>query len=204
VTGNTVVDALELVSAMPFDPSGTVLAEIPFQGRRVIVVTLHRRESSREAIAEICGGLIEIAGRYDDVQIVCPAHPNPKVRQPVRDLLDGIPNVALIPPLGYQAMIWLLQRCHFVITDSGGLQEEGAAIGRPVLVARRKTERPEGVDAGTAQLVGTDRHAIGTWATRLLSDRGLYERMARATDSYGDGEAARQIVDILYEHSDDT
>jgi UDP-N-acetylglucosamine 2-epimerase (non-hydrolysing) len=203
VTGNTVIDALRLVSAIPFEPSGTLLADIPLQGKRLVVATMHRRETSRQALGELCGALIAIAGRHEDVQIVCPVHPNPNVRHPVRDLLSGIPNITLVAPLDYQPMIWLLQRSHFVITDSGGLQEEATAMGKPVLVIREKTERPEGIAAGTALLVGTDEHVLEAWATRLLSDPVLYERMARVTDSYGDGHAARRIADTLLEHSSD-
>jgi UDP-N-acetylglucosamine 2-epimerase (non-hydrolysing) len=203
VTGNTVIDALRMVSAMPFDPRGTVLDGIDLEGKRVVVVTIHRRETTRAAIAEICAALIEIASRHQDIQIVCPVHPNPNVRGPVHSLLGGIPNITLVPPLDYQPMIWLLQRCDFVITDSGGLQEEVTALGKPVLVARETTERPEGVDAGTAILVGTDKRTIEEWATRLLTDPVVYERMARATDLYGDGDAARQIVDTLVENRTD-
>ena len=201
VTGNTVIDALQLVSAIPFEPSETVLAEIPLQGKRLVVATMHRRETSRQALVQLCGALIAIAGRHEDVQIVCPVHPNPNVRQPVHDLLSGIPNVTLVAPLEYQPMIWLLQRSHFVITDSGGLQEEAAAIGKPVLVIREKTERSEGITAGTAILVGIDEHALEAWATRLLTDSSLYTRMARVTHSYGDGYAARRIAHALREHS---
>jgi UDP-N-acetylglucosamine 2-epimerase (non-hydrolysing) len=203
VTGNTVIDALRLVSAIPFEPSGTLLAEIPLQDKRLVVATMHRRETSRQALVALCGALIAIAGRHEDVQIVCPVHPNPNVRHPVHDLLSGIPNITLVAPLDYQPMIWLLQRSHFVITDSGGLQEEATAMGKPVLVIREKTERLEGIAAGTALLVGTDEHALEAAATRLLTDPILYERMARVSDSYGDGYAARRIADTLREQSSD-
>jgi len=203
VTGNTVIDALRLVSAIPFEPSGTLLAEIPLQDKRLVVATMHRRETSRQALVALCGALIAIAGRHEDVQIVCPVHPNPNVRHPVHDLLSGIPNITLVAPLDYQPMIWLLQQSHFVITDSGGLQEEATAMGKPVLVIREKTERLEGIAAGTALLVGTDEHALEAAATRLLTDPILYERMARVSDSYGDGYAARRIADTLREQSSD-
>ena len=203
VTGNTVIDALRLVSAQPFDPAGTLLARIPLEGKRVVVVTMHRRETSREALAEVCDALISIARRFEDVQIICPVHPNPTASEPVRDRLVNVPNIALIPPLDYRPMIWLLQRCHFVLTDSGGLQEESTAIGKPVLVARQTTERPEGIVAGTARLVGTDRQAIETWAARLLTDSRLYRRMARTTDPYGDGAAAAKIVDAFQQQRSD-
>jgi len=200
VTGNTAIDALKLVASMPFDPTATPVGRIPLEGKRVILATMHRRETSRAAMAEICRALLGVAQRHPDVQIVCPVHLNPNVRGPVRSLLSDVPNITLLPPLDYQPMVWLLQRCHFVITDSGGLQEEVTAIGKPVLVVRARTERPEGVAAGTAQLLGTDREAIETWATRLLSEPDVYERMARSTNPYGSGDAARKIVDVLREH----
>jgi UDP-N-acetylglucosamine 2-epimerase (non-hydrolysing) len=200
VTGNTAIDALKLVASMPFDPTATPVARIPLEGRRVIVATMHRRETSRAAMEEVCGALLGVAQRHPDVQIVCPVHLNPNVRGPLRRLLSDVPNITLLPPLDYQPMVWLLQRCHFVITDSGGLQEEVTAIGKPVLVVRTRTERPEGVAAGTARLVGTDRETIETWATRLLSEPDVYERMARSTNPYGSGDAARKIVDVLREH----
>jgi UDP-N-acetylglucosamine 2-epimerase (non-hydrolysing) len=203
VTGNTVIDALRIVSAMPFDPTGTVLAQIPFESKRLVVATMHRRETARPAMGEICAALIGIAERHRDVHIVCPIHPNPNVRGPVGELLAGRPNITLTPPLEYQPMIWLLQRCSFVITDSGGMQEEATAIGKPALVIRAKTERTEAVAAGTARLVGTDKDTIEEWAARLLSDPALYERMARVTEPYGRGDAARQIVDILRDQSSD-
>ena len=200
VTGNTAIDALKLVASMPFDPTATPVARIPLEGRRVIVATMHRRETSRAAMEEVCGALLGVAQRHPDVQIVCPVHLNPNVRDPLHRLLSDVPNITLLPPLDYQPMVWLLQRCHFVITDSGGLQEEVTAIGKPVLVVRTRTERPEGVAAGTARLVGTDRETIETWATRLLSEPDVYERMARSTNPYGSGDAARKIVDVLREH----
>ena len=200
VTGNTVTDALRLVSSMPFDPTGGPIDEIPLEGKRLIVATMHRRETSAAALDQVCGALRAIARAHQDVQIVIPVHMNPNVRGVVNRVLGGIPNISLLPPLDYQPMVWLLQRCHFVITDSGGLQEEVTAIGKPVLVVRTRTERPEGVAAGTARLVGTDRETIETWATRLLSEPDVYERMARSTNPYGSGDAARKIVDVLGEH----
>ncbi len=201
VTGNTVIDALQAVAALPFDPAGGPLERLPIAGRRVIVATLHRRETSQRVMAEISAALAAVAAAHDDVEIVVPVHLNPSVQRSIRSILSGAPNVTLLPPLDYQPMVWLLQRCHFVVTDSGGLQEEVTALGKPVLVVREKTERPEGVEAGTARLVGTSRAAVEEWATRLLRDSALYERMARSTSPYGEGNAARRIVDILLERS---
>jgi UDP-N-acetylglucosamine 2-epimerase (non-hydrolysing) len=201
VTGNTVIDALDLVRALPLETEGTELGRIPLEGKRLVVVTMHRRETSPEAIAEICAALVATIERHQDVQIVCPVHPNPKVRQAVRQHLGGYPSISLIAPLDYRPMIWLLEQCHFIVTDSGGVQEEATAIGKPVLVVRRKTERPEGVAAGNARVVGADREAIESWATRLLTDPRMYAQMARTSNAYGSGQAARAIVDILYEQS---
>lgn len=201
VTGNTVIDALELVRALPFETEGTVLGRLPLEGKRLVVVTMHRRETSREAIAEICAALVATIERHPNVHLVCPVHPNPNVRQAVRQHLAGYPSISLVAPLDYRPMIWLLEQCYFVVTDSGGVQEEATAIGKPVLVVRRKTERPEGVAAGNARVVGADREAIESWATRLLTDSRLYAQMARTSDAYGNGQAARAIVDILYEQS---
>jgi UDP-N-acetylglucosamine 2-epimerase (non-hydrolysing) len=201
VTGNTVIDALQLVSSIPFDPGRGPLADLPLEGKRLIVATMHRRETSAPALEEICRALLTIARGHPDVHVVIPVHRNPTVRGVVERVLAGVPNVSLLPPLDYQPMVWLLRRCYFVVTDSGGLQEEVTALGKPVLVARATTERPEGVAAGTARLVGTDRVQIEDWATRLLRDDDLYTRMAQATNPYGEGDAARRIVDVLAEFS---
>ena len=201
VTGNTVIDALKLVASMPFDPKGTPVARIPLDGRRLIVATMHRRHSSPRPVEEVCAALLAVARRHRDAQIVFPVHMNPNVRLPLDRLLSAVPNITLLPPLDYKPMVWLLHRCHFVITDSGGLQEEAAALGKPVLVIRAKTERPEGVAAGIVRLVGTDRQTIARWAMRLLSDTRAYQRMAHSAAAYGSGDAARKIVDALSERS---
>ncbi len=199
VTGNTVIDALNVVTAMPFDPAGTPLAGIPLEGKTLIVATMHRREMTPAALEGVCRALRTIALANDHVQIVIPVHRNPKVHGPVHAMLGDVPNITLLDPLEYQPMVWLLQRSSFVITDSGGLQEEVTALGKPVLVIRERTERPEGVEAGNAVVVGTDRARIEEWAARLLTDRATYDAMARATNPYGDGTAAKRIVGILSE-----
>jgi UDP-N-acetylglucosamine 2-epimerase (non-hydrolysing) len=203
VTGNTVIDALQAVARMPFEPERTPLAELGLNGKRLIVATMHRREMSPEALEEICSGLRAVAESHPEVQIVIPVHRNPKVREPVHDLLSGAANISLLEPLDYQPMIWLLRRSHFVITDSGGLQEEVTALGKPVIVIRGTTERPESVEAGNAVLVGTDGAALESWASSLLGDEGTYQAMARSTSPYGDGDAARKIVDVLHARSSD-
>ena len=203
VTGNTVIDALQAVAEMPFEPDATALAQLGLNGKRVIVATMHRREMSSEALQDVCSGLRAVAESHPEVQIVIPVHRNPKVREPVHDLLAGPANISLLDPLDYQPMIWLLRRSHFVITDSGGLQEEVTALGKPVIVIRGTTERPESVEAGNAVLVGTDGAAIESWATSLLGDERTYEAMARSTNPYGNGDAAKKIVDVLAARSAD-
>lgn len=197
VTGNTVIDALkDLVS------SGRVLADrfpvgIDFQGRRVICVTTHRRESFGAPLRNTLAALKHIAGAYPDVEIVIPVHYNPNVRTAVYSMLEGVPRIHLIEPLSYEQFVYLLNKCYLVLTDSGGIQEEAPSLSKPVLVLRETTERPEGVQAGTARLVGTDTQAIISATSELLDDKAAYGRMANATNPYGDGHAAKYIVDIL-------
>src|SRR5262249_10900110 len=153
------------------------------------------------ALADVCYGLRSIAEGHPEVLIVIPVHRNPKVHEPVHGALGGVPNISLLDPLDYQPMIWLLRRSHFVITDSGGLQEEVTALGKPAIVVRGTTERPESVEAGNAVLVGTNGQALESWATSLLSDDATYQSMARSTNPYGNGDAAAKIVDVLAERS---
>src|SRR5438105_805993 len=197
VTGNTVIDALQTVAGMPFDPGGTPLSELGLNGQRLIVATMHRREMTSEALEDVCAGLRAVAEGHPDVRIVIPVHRNPKVREPIHEALGDVSNISLLDPLDYQPMIWLVGRSHFVITDSGGLQEEVTALGKPVIVIRSTTERPESVEAGNAVLVGTSGQAIESWSTSLLADDHTYQAMARSTNPYGDGDAAKKIVDIL-------
>lgn len=203
VTGNTVIDALleietriktnvalqnQLASHFPFlDPS-----------KRLLLVTGHRRENFGNGFEHICQALAMIAKR-DDVQIIYPVHLNPHVQKPVRRLLADIPHVSLIPPQEYLPFIYLMHRCTLVLTDSGGIQEEAPALGKPVLVMRDTTERPEAIEAGTAKLVGTDRRYIVEEVFRLLDDPEAYRGMAGASNPYGDGMAAQRIVKILVE-----
>jgi UDP-N-acetylglucosamine 2-epimerase (non-hydrolysing) len=200
VTGNTVIDALHWVSArVAADPSlagGLLALERRFAGKRIIGVTSHRRESFGGGLEAIAAALRRIAAR-DDVALVFPLHPNPQVRRVVERALSGLDNVALIEPLDYPHFVRLLTLAEIIITDSGGVQEEAPALGKPVLVTRRTTERPEGVAAGTARLVGTDTEAIVAETLRLLDDRDAYAAMARAHNPYGDGRAAERIVEAL-------
>ncbi len=200
VTGNTVVDALRLLRATGATrrrwAGGLDLEALP---GRVVLVTSHRRESFGAGLAAICRALVRIADRFPDVTIVYPVHLNPNVDGPVRAALGGHARIALLPPVGYVDLTALLERAHLVLTDSGGIQEEAPSFARPVLVLRDVTERPEGVAAGVAAVVGTGEDRIVAEASRLLSDRAAYERMATGANPYGDGRASERIADALVE-----
>ena len=200
VTGNTVIDALHWVSAKiaaePALASGLTELEARFAGKRIIGVTSHRRENFGGGLEAIAEAIRQIA-RRDDVALIFPVHPNPNVRKVMDAALGGLANVALIEPLGYTDFARLLGLAEIMLTDSGGVQEEAPALGKPVLVMRETTERPEGVAAGTAKLVGTDTANIVTEVFTLLDDKAAYEAMARAHNPFGDGQAARRIVELL-------
>src|SRR5690606_29479114 len=164
--------------------------------KKLILVTAHRRENLGDGIVNICHALREIAVR-NSVEIVFPVHLNPSVREPVYELLGDIQNIKLLPPLGYPAFTWLMIRSHFIITDSGGVQEEAPGLGKPVLVMREVTERPEAVEVGVVKLVGTDTQRIVCEAEALIVDDGAYAEMSRATNPYGDGQSAGRIVEAL-------
>lgn len=197
VTGNTVIDALDAVVADLRRCAGAAL-DLGLDDRRVLLVTAHRRENFGAPLQDICGALREIAETYrSTVQLVLPVHPNPNVQRTVREALGDIENVRLTNPLGYREMVAVMDRSHLLLTDSGGLQEEAPGLGKPVLVMREVTERPEGVDAGAVRLVGTSKARIVTETARLLDDPAAYEAMAKAVNPYGDGRASRRIVAAL-------
>jgi UDP-N-acetylglucosamine 2-epimerase (non-hydrolysing) len=201
VTGNTVVDALlSIKSRLPkFRMATAEIARLlpPLRSnRRIILLTSHRRENFAGGMDRIATAAARLAMR-DDVFIVFPVHPNPQVQSVMNARLGGHPRIALIPPLDYVPFIYLLTRCYLVLTDSGGVQEEAPSIGKPVLVMRDTTERPEGVEAGTALLVGTDTDRIVREASRLLDDQAAYMRMSRAHNPFGDGRAAARIVELI-------
>jgi UDP-N-acetylglucosamine 2-epimerase (non-hydrolysing) len=201
VTGNTVIDALletEKRIGSFKDIKLAIDSELPKPGdnRRVVLVTAHRRENFDGGMERIASALLKLA-ENDDVLIVYPVHPNPNVRALMHQALGGHANIRLLEPLEYVPFVYLLSRCDFVLTDSGGVQEEAPALGKPVLVMRDTTERPEGIDAGTARLVGTDPHQIYSEAMRLLRDRGHYDKMSRAHNPFGDGHASERILDVL-------
>lgn len=200
VTGNTVIDALhwvtERIAAEPALASGLADLEARFAGKRIIGVTSHRRENFGGGLEAIAEAVRQIAAR-PDVAIIFPVHPNPNVRKVMDHALDGLDNVALIEPLDYPHFAHLLSLAEIMLTDSGGVQEEAPALGKPVLVMRETTERPEGVEAGTAKLVGTETARIVTEIFTLLDDKAAYEAMARAHNPFGDGHSARRIVELL-------
>ena len=200
ITGNTVIDALQWVTAriaaQPELAAGLSELEARFAGKRIIGVTSHRRENFGGGLENIAEAVRQIAARAD-VAVIFPVHPNPNVRKVMDAALGGLSNVALIEPLDYPNFARLLSLAQIMLTDSGGVQEEAPALGKPVLVMRETTERPEGITAGTAKLVGTDTANIVTEMFNLLDDKAAYERMARAHNPFGDGTSARKIAELL-------
>jgi UDP-N-acetylglucosamine 2-epimerase (non-hydrolysing) len=205
VTGNTVIDALqEVVARLESNPAlqSDIAARFPFldadpaTGRKMILVTGHRRENFGQGFEQICLALKRIAAARD-VQVIYPVHLNPNVQEPVKRILGNYPSIHLIAPQDYLPFVWLMNRAHLIITDSGGVQEEAPALGKPVLVMRDTTERPEALTAGTVRLVGTDPARIEAETLRLLDEPDAYAAMARALNPYGDGQAARRIAAVL-------
>ena len=201
VTGNTVIDALlDVAGRLRSDASlaDGLASQFPFldPSRRLLLVTGHRRENFGAKFEALCRALARLAER-DDVQIVYPVHLNPNVQEPVRRILGNSPGITLLPPLDYLPFVYLMSRAHLILTDSGGVQEEAPSLGKPVLVLRDTTERPEAVSAGTVRLVGTDEEAIVRNACELLDDPASYDAMARASNPYGDGNASPRIVEAI-------
>ncbi len=197
VTGNSVIDALYYVADLNYDLSTGPLSAVNWD-KRIILVTAHRRENFGEPLDEICQALVEIAKRYEnDVELVYPVHLNPNVQRAAKQWLADVPNIKLLPPLDYLPLVHLMKNAELVLTDSGGIQEEAPGLGKPVLVLRETTERPEAVDAGTVKLVGADQALIIEMTTRLLDDKVFYDSMAQAVNPYGDGKTAERIVNSL-------
>lgn len=197
VTGNTVIDALGMVVRDKYEFTHDVLSKIDYENHRVICVTTHRRESFGEPLKNTLRALKEIVNRHPDVEIVLPVHYNPNVRDHVYAELQGTMRIHLMEPLPYEPFVQLLNKSYLILTDSGGVQEEAPGLGKPVLVLRETTERPEGLAAGTARLVGTDVARIVSAVTELLEDMDCYKKMSRAVNPYGDGKAARRIGDVI-------
>jgi UDP-N-acetylglucosamine 2-epimerase (non-hydrolysing) len=200
ITGNTVIDALfwaqEKLKTYEDDEIHQ-LKELVDITKKVILVTGHRRENFGDGFLHMCEAIKQVAEENEDVQIIYPVHLNPNVQKPVYELLDKLSNVKLIAPLAYPAFVWLMMQSYLILTDSGGVQEEAPSLGKPVLVMRDVTERPEAVEAGTVKMVGTDKAKIIHSINKLLSNSVLYEEMSRAHNPYGDGEACGRIVEVL-------
>ncbi|MDR2135904.1 MAG: UDP-N-acetylglucosamine 2-epimerase (non-hydrolyzing), partial [Treponema sp.] len=200
LVGNTVIDALymglKIIKSAESQKISHFFSYLDFS-KRIILVTGHRRENFGEGFENICKAIACIANEYKDIQFVYPMHFNPNVREPVNRILAGLENIFLLEPLDYPCLIWLMEKCYFVLTDSGGIQEEAPALGKPVLVMRDVTERQEGVDAGTAMLVGTKTEALVSAMIELLENNDIYSMMANTVNPYGDGTTSKQIVNIL-------
>ena len=200
ITGNTVIDALQTTVVKDFPFSEKVLNDLDYAMRKVLLVTCHRRENYGTPMANIMTALRRVADTFPETELVYPVHLSPVVQEAAHKYLDGHPRIHLIPPLDVREMHNLMARCYLVLTDSGGLQEEAPALGKPVLVLRRETERPEAVAAGTVRLAGVEEETIFLMASQLLSDPLEYDKMAHAVNPYGDGRACRRIADAIAWH----
>jgi len=211
VTGNTVIDALlnvaERLETSPGLQGEAARAirdagypDIALAGRKRILITGHRRENFGDGMLRICQAIKQVAARYPEVDLIYPVHLNPNVQEPVRTILHGLTNVYLISPLDYVPFVHMMANCYFILSDSGGVQEEGPALAKPVLVMRDTTERPEAVAAGTVRLVGNDSDSISAHCSRLLDDHTEYVKMAKSSNPFGDGQAAVRILDFLKLH----
>lgn len=197
VTGNTVIDALQTTVQKEYEFEEKLLNELDYENRRVVLVTTHRRENLGEPMRHVYRAIHRLVEAFDDIEIVFPVHRNPQVRQIVKEELGDVDRVHLINPLDYEPFANLMARSYLLMTDSGGIQEEAPALGKPVLVLRNTTERPEAVTAGTVRLVGTDENTVYENAYRLLADREVYDTMANSVNPYGDGVAAQRIIEAL-------
>mgnify|MGYP001618523205 CR=1 FL=1 len=201
ITGNTVIDALLLTKKKIYDVKKHIHYKKKYKfsrsGNKIILVTGHRRESFGRPLEEVCRALIDISNKNKNTDIVYPVHPNPNVTSTVQKILGGRKRTHLIKPVDYPEFVWLMDRCHFIITDSGGVQEEASSLGKPVLITRKVTERTESVEAGGSVVVGTDRKKISKLSNELLRDPAHYKKMARARNLYGDGSASKKIINII-------
>jgi len=212
VTGNTVIDSLYLVLknidensnlSRKLDSRFDILLKFDWKATNYVLITGHRRENFGGGFLDICGAIKELASRHQDTHFVYPVHLNPNVQKPVNEILSGLKNVWLIEPLEYQEFVYLLRFSHIVLTDSGGIQEEAPSLGKPVLVMRDVTERPEAVNAGTVKLVGASKDNIINMIDMLLNDKSLYSEMSEAHNPYGDGRACDRIIDYIREKLND-
>ncbi len=200
ITGNTVIDAIKYTVDENYEFKDERIKNVDFANKRVILVTAHRRENLGAPLENICKAMLRLVNDFEDTEIIYPVHLNPAVRDTVFGILSGHDRIHLIDPVDVDELHNLMKRCYMVMTDSGGLQEEAPALGKPVLVLRSETERPEAIAAGTAKLAGVDEENIYKLGNELLSDKSAYEKMAHAANPYGDGNASARIVDaLLYE-----
>ncbi len=197
VTGNTVIDSLLKVRDKPYEFKQEVLKDLDFENKKIIAVTCHRRENLGENMRNIFSAIKRLASDFEDVEVVYPVHLNPKVREIAKEIFGDTNSVHLIDPLEYQPFVNLMAKSYFIITDSGGMQEEAPSLGKPVLVVRKETERPEALEAGTVKLVGTEEENIYKMAKELIVDKNAYDEMAKAKNPYGDGTACEKIVEAL-------
>ena len=197
LTGNTVIDALQTTVVKDFTFAEDILNNLDYENRKVILVTCHRRENYGQPMTNIMTALRRIADAFPEVELVYPVHLSPVVQEAAHKYLDNHPRIHLIAPLAVDEMHNLMARCHLVMTDSGGLQEEAPALGKPVLVLRKETERPEAVEAGTVKLAGVEEEVIFSMASELLTNPAAYQAMAHAVNPYGDGQACRRIADAI-------
>lgn len=204
VTGNTVIDALDIVVKQVSEKPPAFADDFPLDlladGRRMVLVTGHRRESFGSGFENICQALLTLSRKYSDTEFIYPVHMNPNVRKPVNDILRGQHNIHLIEPLAYENFVWAMNRAYFLLSDSGGVQEEAPHLGKPVIVMRDTTERPEAIEAGTSLLVGTDREKIINVCSTLLDDDNAYKAMSLAANPFGDGQASVRIAEAIKEH----
>lgn len=197
VTGNTVIDALKTTVKSNYVFSDDILNRLDFVGKKVVLVTAHRRENLGKPLENICLGLRDMVNSNSDVVLVYPVHMNPKVKDTAYSILSNHERIILLSPLDTDDMHNIMARCYMVMTDSGGLQEEAPSLGKPVLVLRNETERPEAVEAGTVKVIGTDRSDVTSYGNLLLRDKDEYDRMANAVNPYGDGKASKRIADSI-------
>ena len=200
ITGNTVIDALQYAIKEDYSFDLPLLNELDYENKRIILLTSHRRENIGKPMENIFSAVNKIVNEYEDVELVFPIHLNPKVREIAYDKFKDNPKVHIIEPLDYEPFTNLMAKSHLIVTDSGGLQEEAPSLGKPVLVIREETERPEGIEAGTARLVGTNYDKVYNEIDLLLSNNKEYKKMANAVNPYGDGKAAERIVNIINEN----
>lgn len=203
ISGNTVIDSFQYTVKENYVFHESVLNRLDFENKKIVLVTAHRRENLGEPLEQICQAILELACQYSDCDFVYPMHKNPKVRTTVESVLSNQKNIHLIEPIDVLDMHNLMSRCFMVMTDSGGIQEEAPHFGKPVLVLRTETERPEAVEAGTVKVVGVDKEAIKREAMNLISDKEIYDKMAKAVNPYGDGNASKSICRILLDKIND-